>query len=120
MSVGAFDPADTVKVTESAKAHFRGQLERDASAQAVRLSVKESGCTGYMYVIDLVPEIDGDDIRVPLDEGVSLLIDRDSLAVVAGTEIDLVQEGVNRQLRFLNPNARDYCGCGESFNINQD
>jgi iron-sulfur cluster assembly accessory protein len=46
------------------------------------------------------------------------LIDRGSLNVVNGTLIDMVTEGVNRQLRFLNPNAKDHCGCGESFSIN--
>ena len=120
MSVGSFDPASTVKVTEAAKAHFRAQLQRDTAAHAVRLSVKESGCTGFMYVVDLIPEAGQDDVPVDLGDDLALVIDRASLPVVAGTEIDLVQEGVNRQLRFLNPNARDYCGCGESFNINQD
>jgi iron-sulfur cluster assembly accessory protein len=122
MSVKSFDPqmfpAEPVSVTPSAVAHFKRQLKNDQSARAVRLSVKESGCTGFMYVIDLVPEINQQDLRQTLDEGVELLIDRASLNVVNGTQIDLVTEGVNRQLRFLNPNAKDHCGCGESFSIN--
>ncbi|MDP3517173.1 MAG: iron-sulfur cluster assembly accessory protein [Pseudohongiella sp.] len=122
MSVKSFDPqmfpAEPVSVTPSAVAHFRRQLKNDQSARAVRLSVKESGCTGFMYVIDLVPEINQQDLRQTLEEGVELLIDRASLNVVNGTQIDLVTEGVNRQLRFLNPNAKDHCGCGESFSIN--
>ncbi len=118
MTVGSFDPnTGAVKVTPAAVEHFRSQLRKDTDAQAVRLSVKESGCTGFMYVIDLVPSATAEDVSQKLDDGVELLIDRASLAVVRGTEIDLVQEGVNRQLRFLNPNARDYCGCGESFSI---
>ncbi|TFH73448.1 iron-sulfur cluster assembly accessory protein [Gammaproteobacteria bacterium LSUCC0112] len=122
MSVKSFDPqafpAEPVSVTPSAVAHFRRQLQKDLSARAVRLSVKESGCTGFMYVIDLVPDINQNDLRQTLEEGVELLIDRGSLNVVNGTQIDLVTEGVNRQLRFLNPNAKDHCGCGESFSIN--
>lgn len=119
MNTGSFDPrSDTVSVTDAAVEHFRSQLQKSAGAGAVRLSVKESGCTGFMYVIDLVPEATSDDLPMQLADDVQLLIDRKSLPVVSGTEIDMVQEGVNRQLRFLNPNARDYCGCGESFNIN--
>lgn len=119
MSVESFDPnSGTVKVSPAAVAHFRRQLSNSKSAKAVRLSVKESGCTGFMYVVDLVPEINASDIHLKLDEGVDLLVARDSLAVVTGTEIDLVQEGVNRQLRFLNPNAKNHCGCGESFSVN--
>lgn len=119
MTVESFDPnSGTVKVSPAAVEHFRRQLHNDRNARAIRLSVKESGCTGYMYVVDLVPEINEGDVHLKLDEGVDLLIARDSLAVVSGTQIDLVQEGVNRQLRFLNPNAKDHCGCGESFSVN--
>jgi iron-sulfur cluster assembly accessory protein len=70
-----------------------------------------------MYVVDLVPEVNDEDIRQTLGEGVELLIARDSLGIVNGTQIDLVAEGVNRQLRFQNPNAKDHCGCGESFSV---
>ena len=123
MSVQTFDPtqspSDTlVDVTPAAVSHFRTQLQRATPSSAVRLSVKKSGCTGYMYVMDLVPQAGPDDLHVPLDDGVELLVDRDSLAIVRGTRIDLVTEGVNRQLRFINPNAKDHCGCGESFNVN--
>ena len=122
MSVENFDPSTVkdaaVQVSPAAVEHFRRQLKKDGSARAIRLSVKQSGCTGYMYVVDLVPEINADDIRQTLDEGVELLIDRSSVTIVNGTQIDLVTEGVNRQLRFLNPNAKDHCGCGESFSVN--
>ncbi len=122
MSVENFDP-NTVKlpavsVTPSAVEHFRRQLKKDGTARAVRLSVKQSGCTGYMYVVDLVPDMNPSDLRQTLGDGVELLIDRGSLSIVNGTRIDLVTEGVNRQLRFLNPNAKDHCGCGESFSVN--
>ena len=122
MSVKSYDPqsvtAEPVSVTPSAVEHFRRQLQKDQSARAVRLSVKESGCTGFMYVVDLVPELNANDVRQHLADGVELLIDRGSLNIVNGTQIDLVTEGVNRQLRFLNPNAKDHCGCGESFSVN--
>ena len=46
---------------------------------------------------------------------VRLAVDRLSLPYVRGTLIDLAQEGLARRLRFDNPNARQSCGCGESF-----
>jgi iron-sulfur cluster assembly accessory protein len=105
-------------VTPAAAEHFKRQLTASSTASAVRLSVKQSGCTGWMYVVDLVAEAKVDDLHVPLDEGVELLVDAKSLSVVSGTEIDYVTEGVNRQLKFNNPRAKDYCGCGESFSVN--
>lgn len=123
MSVESFDPVQstknsTVNVTAAAVEHFRSQLRKNAEASAIRLSVKQSGCTGFMYVVDLVPAGKPDDLHLVLDEGVELLVDKDSIAIVNGTQIDYVTEGVNRQLSFLNPNAKDHCGCGESFNVN--
>ncbi len=123
MSVESFDPVQisknhSVAVTAAAVEHFRKQLDKDATAKAVRLSVKQSGCTGFMYVVDLVPEAKPDDLHVQLGSDVELLVAKDSLAIVNGTQIDLVREGVNLQLRFLNPNAKDHCGCGESFSVN--
>ena len=119
MTVESFDPVQqAVSVTPTAVEHFKRQLVGHKEARAVRLSVKQSGCTGFMYVVDLVPEGQADDLHYALAEGVELLVDKDSLAVVSGTQIDFVTEGVNRQLKFLNPNAKDYCGCGESFNVN--
>ncbi len=120
MSIASFDPQqDTVIVTPAAAAHFKRQLSASQTpAAAVRLSVKQSGCTGWMYVVDLVAEGKSNDLHIPLDEGVELLVDAESLPIVSGTEIDYVTEGVNRQLKFNNPRAKDYCGCGESFSVN--
>lgn len=118
MSVESFSPtADVVRVTPAAIEHFRRQIETAGAARAVRLSVKESGCTGFMYVVDMVEQGTEGDLHYHLDAGVDLFVDSAHLAVLNGTEIDYVKTGVNRQLRFNNPNAQDYCGCGESFNI---
>lgn len=117
--VASFDPvSETVSVTPAAVEHFKRQIALDKAANAVRLSVKQSGCTGFMYVVDLVAESKVDDLHLPLADGLELLIDPASVPVVSGTQIDYVIEGVNRQLKFLNPNAKDYCGCGESFSVN--
>lgn len=119
MGVESFDPVQqAVSVSETAIAHFKRQLVNSKEAKAVRLSIKQSGCTGFMYVVDLVSDGADDDVRYSLTDGVELLVDKASLPVVSGTRIDYVTEGVNHQLKFLNPNAKDYCGCGESFNVN--
>lgn len=118
MSVESFDPArQVVSVTPAALEHFRRQLGTEPG-KAVRLSVKKSGCTGFMYVIDLVEKGADNDLRYQLDDQVALLVDHDSLPILSGTEIDLVKEGINRQIRFINPNVKDQCGCGESFSVN--
>ena len=123
MSIQSFDPQQqslqqAVLVTPAAAAHFKRQLEKSQGANAVRLSVKQSGCTGWKYVVDLVKQAKEDDLHLPLETGVELLVAQDALPVVSGTEIDFVIEGVNQQLKFNNPRVKDYCGCGESFSVN--
>lgn len=123
MSVESFDPqaahsgSQAVTVTPAALAHFRRQLATQ-TGKSVRLSIKKSGCTGFMYVIDLVEQGAVDDAHYHLDEGVELYVAHDALPIVTGTQIDLVKEGINRQIKFLNPNVKDECGCGESFSVN--
>ncbi|MND05484.1 Iron-binding protein IscA [compost metagenome] len=50
-------------------------------------------------------------------EGVRIAVDPPSLPFVQGVRIELVQDGLSRRLRFDNPNARQRCGCGESFGV---
>ena len=117
MSVESFDPgSQVVTVTPAALEHFRRQLAGQKD-RAVRVSIKKSGCTGFMYVIDLVEQGSDDDIQYQLDDDVRLLLSRDSLPILNGSEIDLVKEGINRQIKFINPNVKDQCGCGESFSV---
>lgn len=117
MSVEAFDPSSqVVSVTPVALAHFRRQLTNQPG-KSVRVSVKKSGCTGFMYVVDMVEQGADTDLRYQLDDQVQLLVARDSLEVITGTQIDLVTEGINQQIRFTNPNVKDQCGCGESFSV---
>ena len=117
MSVQAFDPStQVVTVSPAALEHFRRQITREPG-KSVRLSVKKSGCTGFMYVVDMVDQGAEGDLHYQLDDQVELLVDSESLHVLSGTEIDMVTEGVNRQIRFINPNVKDQCGCGESFSV---
>lgn len=117
MSVESFAPSrQVVTVTPAALQHLRRQLDSSAG-KAVRISVKKSGCTGFMYVLDMVEQAGENDLHCRLDEQIELFIERDSLPVLAGTQIDLVREGINSQIRFINPNVKDQCGCGESFSV---
>ena len=118
--VQLIDPqAAPLEVTETAVRHFRQTLAASGSP-AIRLSVKESGCTGYMYVLDLAEDALESDVELRPGDGVRLLVDRGSLGILRGTTVDYVREGVNSVLRFNNPNVQDQCGCGESFSVREE
>lgn len=117
MSVETFAPkAPNVSMTERAVKHTRKQIAA-ASAKAVRLGVKKAGCSGFKYVLDLLTEIDASLIAFAVADDVTVYVAPADLPYVQGTEIDYSTEGLNSTLKFRNPNAKDECGCGESFNV---
>jgi iron-sulfur cluster assembly accessory protein len=118
MSVEIVDPQQPVTVSEAAARHFRDQC-RQAEAGAVYLSLKRSGCTGYMYDLDLVNAAPEGAVALQLPDDIVLYLDPGALPVLRGTVIDYVRKGLNSELQFQNPNAGDYCGCGESFNVSE-
>lgn len=118
MSVESFDvKSELVTVTPAAAEHFRASLAGKGCA-GVRISVRESGCTGFKYVMDEVESSGSDgDVAMDLNNGVTLFLEPAALAFLRGTEIDFAIEGVNRNLKFNNPNVTAECGCGESFSV---
>lgn len=103
-----------LSVTERASKFLAAQLARHPGAVAVRLAVHPSGCSGFRYRVDPADSIlEGD--RVFESGGLRVAVDALSLPYLQGTVVDVVQEGLARRLRFDNPNARQSCGCGESF-----
>ncbi|NLQ16821.1 iron-sulfur cluster assembly accessory protein [Marinomonas sp. M1K-6] len=115
MTVTTFDPVSSVSLTASAQKYFASKLVKQPG-KLIRLSTKESGCTGFSYVLDIVEAaLEGDTVLAFGD--VSLAVDSQSAAMLKGTEIDLVREGVNEVVKFKNPNVVAECGCGESFSV---
>jgi len=116
MSVQTFDSSAPLRVTQAAAEHFRRRLD-GVGKRGVRISVKESGCTGFMYVMEEVDDCQSSDAALDLDNGVTVYLDAQAVDFMLGTEIDYAREGINRTLRFRNPNVVAECGCGESFSV---
>lgn len=106
--------SSAVTVTGRAAKFLAAQLARHPAAVAVRLAVRPAGCSGFAYRVNPTDSIREDD-TVFESGGVSIAVDALSLPYLQGATVDLVQEGLARRLRFDNPNARQSCGCGESF-----
>ncbi len=82
----------------------------------LRLGVKQTGCSGYAYVVNYAESIENNDVVFD-NQGVKVIVDRESLGYIDGTEVDFVKEGLNEAFRFRNPNIKGECGCGESFTV---
>jgi iron-sulfur cluster assembly protein len=106
----------SIRLTESAAKQVQGQLNKRGSGLGLRLGVRESGCSGYAYVIDFADKLEGND-TVFEEHGVKVIINEDSLSFLDGLELDFAREGINSAFKFNNPNVTDACGCGESFTV---
>lgn len=106
----------SITVSESAADRVKNYLSKRGRGLGLRLAVKTTGCSGYAYVLDYVDEL-GDDDVVFEDNGITVVVDRESLQFVDGTRVDFVNEGLNQMFKFHNPKVAGECGCGESFTI---
>lgn len=105
-----------VTLTEKAAQHVSGFLQKRGKGVGLRLGVRTSGCSGMAYKLEFVDEVDGED-EVYESHGIKVFVDARSLPYIDGTELDYTREGLNEGFKFNNPNIKDQCGCGESFNV---
>ena len=106
----------TITLTENAAKQIQSQLAKRGKGIALRIGIKKVGCSGLAHTFDIADEIrDGDHIFS--EHHASVVLDAASLAVLDGSRIDFVTEGLKQLFKFDNPNVESECGCGESFNV---
>jgi iron-sulfur cluster assembly protein len=106
----------SISLTPAAAERVRTFMTSRGQGIGLRLGVKQTGCSGYAYVVSYADEVGAGDV-VFEEAGVKVVVDADSLKYVDGTEIDFVRQGLNEAFKFRNPNVKGECGCGESFNV---
>ncbi|NMP28815.1 Fe-S cluster assembly scaffold SufA [Rahnella sp. SAP-1] len=119
-TVGTFSLDDNVwqgvTLTDSAASQVKTLMQQDPEVKGLQLSVKQSGCAGFAYVLDLTKQPASDDLLFEHD-GAHLYIPLKAMPFIDGTEVDFVREGLNQIFKFNNPKAQHACGCGESFGL---
>jgi len=106
----------SITMTQAAANHVRKFLDNRGKGIGIRLGVRTSGCSGMAYVLEFADELNEEDV-VFEDHGVKVIVDPKSVLYLDGTELDYTKEGLNEGFKFNNPNVKDTCGCGESFNV---
>jgi iron-sulfur cluster insertion protein len=91
------------------------RMEGDESLM-LRLTVSGGGCSGFQYGFDLTRDVAAGD-HVFEQHGVPLLVDEISLDLLAGAEVDYVEDLAGSAFVVRNPNATASCGCGNSFAV---
>ena len=106
----------SISLTPAAADRIKSYLDKRGHGVGLRLGIKKTGCSGYAYVVNYADEVlDSDLVFEQL--GVTVLVDKESLGFIDGTEVDFVKQGLNEAFKFRNPNVKGECGCGESFTV---
>ena len=119
-SVGTFSLDENVwqgiSLSDSAAKQISKLMQQDPQVKGLQLSVKQSGCAGFGYVLDLTRAPAEDDLLFERD-GAKLYVPLKAMPFIDGTTVDFVHEGLNQIFKFNNPKAQHSCGCGESFGV---
>lgn len=105
-----------ITLTESAARHIRRTLDKRGKGVGLRLGVKKVGCSGLAYTFDYADEVGANDALFESNEA-AVIVDKEALPYLDGTRLDFVKDGFKETFKFDNPNAKNQCGCGESFNV---
>lgn len=107
-----------LSVTPAAVSIIKSLLEqRDIPSHALRVFVTGGGCSGMQYGMAFQEAPEAGDTVVNID-GVRLLVDPTSMMYLGGARIDYVDSLIGGGFQIDNPNAVSSCGCGHSFQSN--
>ena len=106
-----------ITVTDAAANRIKTLIEKSKTPVAgLRVSVNSKGCSGLSYVFEYAEE------KKKLEEevatkGIKVFIDSAAIMYLIGSEMDYLEEKLESKFVFSNPNAKNVCGCGESFSL---
>ena len=109
-----------ISLTEKAIRQFKWIFEENGDPDTfLKIGVRNGGCSGMSYTMDLVKVVDGEYEEQDLGD-FKVIMETDDKQFIDGLEIDYNDSVLNSGFRFQNPKATDTCGCGTSFSVNPD
>jgi iron-sulfur cluster insertion protein len=87
-------------------------IEKKPLGTFFRIAVKGGGCSGFKYDFSFGNEIEENDLRHK-----NIVIDKASLDMLKGSNIDFSEELIGSAFKISNPKTKSSCGCGISFSL---
>jgi len=107
----------TFGITENAAKRIAVLAAEDGTPDVkLRIAVSGGGCSGFQYGFSFDTDVNGDD-KLFVNGAATVVIDETSLELLAGSQIDFVEDMVGSSFQISNPNATSSCGCGNSFAV---
>ncbi len=104
-----------VELTAAAASEVKNLLAKEPPGRHLRLYVEKGGCSGLQYGLVFDERREGD--WVAEMHGVPVVVDAFSAQFLRGTVVDFDDRLSGGGFRMRNPNARQACGCGQSFGV---
>ena len=105
-----------MEVTELAAEKIKSYLAKRGKGLGIKIGVKTTGCSGLAYVLEYIDNLD-ETLALFRSNDVSIFIDPKHQPYLTGLVIDYQKKGLNEGFEFINPQEKNRCGCGESFNV---
>lgn len=105
-----------IQLTERAAQQIRKSIGKRGKGLGLRVGVRKVGCSGLAYTFDYADDVGADDSLFEAHDA-KLVVDGEALPYLDGSTLDFVREGLKASFKFDNPNVKNECGCGESFNV---
>src|SRR2546427_10706782 len=103
-----------LSMTDKAAVKARELFEQKGVTEGgLRVFVVGGGCSGYQYGMALAREFDDGELVVG-HSGIKLVLGPDSAPLLAGEEIDYVDDLVRVGVTIYNPTAGNPSACGQS------
>lgn len=109
---------DIISVSDSAIKRISEimQSQQKSDCKGLRISVKAAGCSGLGYKFDIVDQVNDADEMVQAGD-FQLYIDKAAVLYIIGSDLQYMSGEMRSGFVFKNPNAKETCGCGESFAV---
>ncbi len=101
-----------IEFTDRAKEQIEKIISEEQLKKFFRISVKGGGCSGFKYDFSFDSKIDNDDFKHE-----NVVIDKSSLNMLKGSQIDFTNELIGNSFKISNPKTKSSCGCGISFSF---
>ena len=101
-----------VNFSKQAVERINQLISKKPSGTFFRIAVKGGGCSGFKYDFSFDSKIDKNDLKHN-----NIVIDKSSLDMLKGSNIDFNNELIGSSFKISNPKTKSSCGCGVSFSF---
>ena len=101
-----------INFTDKAIEHINHLIASKPTGTFFRIAVKGGGCSGFKYDFSFDQKIEEGDLKHK-----NIIIDKSSLEMLKGSQVDFSQELIGDSFKIKNPKTKSSCGCGISFSL---